>query len=87
MDADAYEDVAIDIDDTIGGRISLARDALDMPVEQVSRLIGVTGQTWLNWENDRSAPQASHLEDIAGALNVSLFWLLSGRGTGPYTQH
>jgi len=69
--------------DTIGGRISLARDALEMSVEDASRIVGVTSETWRNWENDRSAPRANLLDRIAGALKVSLAWLLSGRGTGP----
>ena len=70
-------------DDTIGGRISLARDALDMSVEEASRIVGVTAESWQNWENDRSAPRANQLDMIAGALQVSLAWLLSGRGSGP----
>jgi transcriptional regulator with XRE-family HTH domain len=70
-------------DDTIGGRISLARDALNMSVEDISRIVGVTQETWQNWENDRSAPRADQLDVIAGTLQVSLAWLLSGRGVGP----
>ncbi|MBP1847841.1 transcriptional regulator with XRE-family HTH domain [Rhizobium petrolearium] len=70
-------------DDTIGGRISLARDALNMSIEDASRIVGVTSETWQNWENDRSDPRANLLDRIAGALKVSLAWLLSGRGTGP----
>lgn len=87
MDACAYDDTSLEIDDTIGGRISLARDARDMPVETASTMIGVTSQTWMNWENDRAAPLAGQLERIAGALDISLFWLLSGRGSGPYAPH
>lgn len=71
-------------DDTIGGRISLARDALNMSVEDASRIIGITSETWQNWENDRSAPRANQLDRIAGTLKVSLAWLLSGRGIGPH---
>lgn len=63
--------------------MSLARDTLNMPVEHVSKIVGVAPEIWQNWENDRSAPPAHQLDKIAGALEVSLAWLLSGRGTGP----
>ncbi|WP_234811256.1 helix-turn-helix domain-containing protein [Xaviernesmea oryzae] len=80
---DEYNASAFATDDTIGGRISLARDALSMSVEDASRIVGITSETWRNWENDRSAPRANQLDRIAGALQVSLAWLLSGRGMGP----
>lgn len=70
-------------DDTIGGRISLARDALNVSVEEISAIVGVTPETWQDWENDRAAPRANRLDKIAGVLQVSLAWLLSGRGIGP----
>ncbi|MDX3926170.1 MAG: helix-turn-helix transcriptional regulator [Shinella sp.] len=76
-------DAAFDLDDTIGGRISLARDALDISVEESARIIGVETQTWSDWENDRIAPRANRLGMMAGVLQVSIAWLLSGRGLGP----
>ncbi len=69
--------------DTIGGRISLARDAIDLTVEQVSAIAGVTAETWTNWENDRAEPRANRLDMLARILQVSIGWLLDGRGTGP----
>ncbi|MFL0694441.1 MAG: helix-turn-helix domain-containing protein [Agrobacterium tumefaciens] len=70
-------------DDTIGGRISLARDATGMTVEQISSLIGVTTATWTNWENDRSEPRANRLDMLARILRVNIAWLLDGWGKGP----
>jgi transcriptional regulator with XRE-family HTH domain len=71
--------------DTIGGRISLARDALGLSVGQVSAIAGVTAETWANWENDRSEARANRLDMLARILQVSIAWLLDGRGEGPRT--
>jgi transcriptional regulator with XRE-family HTH domain len=70
-------------DDTTGGRMSLARDASQMSIGEVSSVVGVTPQTWHDWENDRAAPRANRLFMIAGVLQVSPTWLLCGKGVGP----
>jgi HTH-type transcriptional regulator, cell division transcriptional repressor len=70
-------------DDTFGGRISLARDALAFSLEDAARLLDVDAQTLCHWENDRCAPPASQLTVLAGVLQVSLSWLMTGRGHGP----
>jgi transcriptional regulator with XRE-family HTH domain len=70
-------------DDTLGGRISLARDAAAMTVEQTAAVLGVEATTWSNWENDRAAPRANRLDMLAGVLQVSVGWLLAGQGRGP----
>jgi transcriptional regulator with XRE-family HTH domain len=70
-------------DDTIGGRISLARDACGLSVEAAALAIGITVHTWTDWENDRDAPFPDRLVVIAETLGVSLAWLVSGRGEGP----
>lgn len=70
-------------DDTLGGRISLARDAVALSVEETASILGVERETWSNWENDRAAPRANRLGMLAGVLQVSVGWLLSGRGCGP----
>jgi len=69
--------------DTIGGRISLARDALGLSVADVSAIAGVTAETWSNWENDRAEPRANRLDMAARILQVSIAWLLDGQGKGP----
>lgn len=68
------------VDDTLGGRISLARDACDLSIEDVAEMTGVHPDVWFAWENDRDAPIPSHLETVALSLKVSLPWLLNGRG-------
>ncbi|ANK77742.1 helix-turn-helix transcriptional regulator [Ensifer sp. ENS07] len=70
-------------DDTIGGRISLARDAIKLSIEEISAIAGVTEETWISWENDRAEPRANRLDMMAGILQVNIAWLLDGRGTGP----
>jgi transcriptional regulator with XRE-family HTH domain len=70
-------------DDTVGGRISLARDACGLSMEDAACVVGVEAKTWSHWENDRLAPRHDRLDKVAGVLQVSLAWLLSGRGRGP----
>lgn len=69
--------------DTIGGRISLARDAAGLTVAQISAVVGVTAETWSNWENDRAEPRANRLDMLARVLQVSIAWLIDGQGEGP----
>lgn len=69
--------------DTLGGRISLARDACDISIDDAADMTGVHPDVWQAWENDRDEPFASHLETVAESLDVSLSWLVSGRGSGP----
>ncbi|MFD1744351.1 helix-turn-helix domain-containing protein [Rhizobium helianthi] len=70
-------------EDTIGGRISLAREALEMTVAQAAEQLGRTAEEWANWESDRCAPPPALLHEIAATLQVTLCWLLTGRGVGP----
>ncbi len=68
--------------DTMGGRISAAREAAGLTVAQAARRLGVKTATLSNWENDRSEPRANRLTMLAGLLNVSPMWLITGRGDG-----
>lgn len=72
--------------DTLGGRISTARDALDMSVPQLARRLGVKTETISAWEGDRSEPRANRLIMLAGILGVAPTWLLSGFGSAPASQ-
>lgn len=69
--------------DTLGGRLSRARDAAGLSASQLARRIGVQSSTIQAWESDRSQPRANRLSMLAGVLDVSLSWLLHGVGTGP----
>ncbi|MEX0347682.1 MAG: helix-turn-helix domain-containing protein [Rhizobiaceae bacterium] len=70
-------------DDTLGGRISRAREACGMTTAQLARRLGIKTATLQSWESDRSEPRANRLATIAGILNVSLTWLIHGIGDAP----
>lgn len=74
-------------DDTLGGRMSLARDACKLSTQDAALLVAVPEDTWLSWENDRDEPDPIYLGEIADSLHVSLAWLLSGRGIGPWWEN
>ena len=67
-------------DTTLGGRVFKAREAAGLTVSQVSHRLGVRKATYLAWDADRSAPRANKLVALAGILNVSPTYLLSGLG-------
>lgn len=69
--------------DTLGGRISRAREALGMDNMEASEKVGVTQETYDNWESDRDEPRANKLTMLAGVLGVSPTWLLYGIGASP----
>ena len=70
-------------DDTMGGRLQRARDAIGLTTAQVASRLGVRTATVQAWENDRSQPRANKLQMLAGLLSVNLAWLIDGRGRGP----
>lgn len=63
---------------SIGKRIKSARQALDINRAELGRRVGVSGQTVLNWEEDRVRPGSENLEPLAKALNVKPAALLFG---------
>lgn len=69
--------------DTMGGRISRARDALDLTASQLARRLGVKTDTVHAWESDRSEPRSNRVTMLAGVLAVSPTWLLNGIGEAP----
>ncbi len=68
---------------TFGDRVAGAREVLGMTQEDLSRRLGVQLKTISSWENDMSEPRANKLQMLAGILNVSMRWLLTGEGHGP----
>ena len=69
-----------------GDRIAVARTARNMTQSQLARRMGIKAQTLVNWENDRSEPRANQLQMLAGLLNVSIIWLMSGEGDAPVCE-
>jgi transcriptional regulator with XRE-family HTH domain len=72
---------------TFGDRLALAREGQNLTQEQLARRLGLRLQTIRNWEFDRSEPRANRLQMIAGFLNVSMIWLLTGEGEGGPALH
>lgn len=67
---------------TFGDRVAGAREAAGMTQAQLARRLGVKKATVAAWENDLSEPRANKLSMMAGLLNVSIMWLLTGEGDG-----
>jgi len=76
-----------DQDTTLGGRISLAREASGLSVAEVVKRLGVRSTTYAAWEADRSEPRANKLVALAGILNVSPPYLLGGLGAQPDAEN
>ncbi|MAC82194.1 MAG: transcriptional regulator [Rhodobacteraceae bacterium] len=68
---------------TFGDRLAGAREQAGMSQAQLARRLGVKKGTIVAWEDDHSDPRANKLQMLAGLLNVSMVWLLTGEGDGP----
>lgn len=68
---------------TFGDRVTGARQQANMSQADLAKRLGVKLKTLRAWEDDQSEPRANKLSMMAGLLNVSLLWLLSGEGDGP----
>src|SRR6056297_2750893 len=67
---------------TFGDRITGAREAVGLSQEDLARRLGVKLKTIRAWEDDLAEPRANRLQMLAGLLNVSIMWLLTGKGDG-----
>lgn len=67
---------------TFGDRLTAAREAQGLDQGELARRLGVKLKTIQSWENDSSEPRANKLQMVAGLLNVSIRWLLTGEGDG-----
>jgi len=67
---------------TFGDRLAAAREAAGMSREDLARRLGVRAGSVAAWEDDRADPRANRLQMLAGMLNVSVGWLLTGQGQG-----
>lgn len=71
------EDVA-----TFGDRLAAARSYAALSQGDFSKRLGVKLSTVRGWEEDLSEPRANKLQMMAGLLNVTIIWLLTGEGDG-----
>lgn len=67
---------------TFGDRLEAARQAKGLTVESLAEKLGVDARTVEAWENDADAPRANRVQMLAGLLNVSIVWLISGESNG-----
>ena len=67
---------------TFGDRLAAARGAQSMTQKALARRLGVSLKTLEGWENDLREPRANRLQMLAGVLDVSISWLLTGEGQG-----
>lgn len=67
---------------TFGDRLAGAREAAGLSQEELATRLGVRLETLESWEDDAADPRANRLQMVAGMLNVSLMWLLTGEGEG-----
>ena len=67
---------------TLGDRLEAARKAAGLTQRQLAQRLGVRDTTLAAWEADKQEPRGNRMQMIAGMLNVSLMWLLTGEGDG-----
>ncbi len=67
---------------TFGDRLEAAREAANLSIEELAQRLGVRDTTLAAWEADEWEPRGNRLQMLAGMLNVSLMWLMTGRGAG-----
>lgn len=67
---------------TFGDRLAGAREAAGLSQAELARRLGVRLRTAEGWEADTIEPRANRLQMLAGLLNVSIRWLLTGEGDG-----
>lgn len=68
---------------TFGDRLAGARELAGLEVEELAARLGVKPKTIRAWEEDRAEPRANRVSILAGLVNVSLVWLMTGAGDGP----
>lgn len=77
------KEIAGEAGSTLGERIADAREAQGLSAAQLARRLGVKSVTMHAWEAGRSEPRSNRLLMLAGMLNVSPTWLLTGSGDSP----
>jgi transcriptional regulator with XRE-family HTH domain len=79
---DSLTDYYSDEQATFGDRLAAARTNQGMTQKQLAERLGVKNKSIAAWEDDANEPRANKLQMIAGILNISIIWLLTGEGEG-----
>ena len=74
----------IKMHETVADRLTMARENVGLTPETVAQLIGVTADTYQQWESGEKEPRANRLVNLAGVLRVSAYWILDG-GDGEFS--
>ncbi len=84
IEDDSFEDAGYFDDDiaTFGDRVVGAREAMGLNQMELAARMGIKPETLAKWEEDRAEPRANKLQMLAGVLNVSMIWLMTGEGDG-----
>ena len=67
---------------TFGGRLQTARNAKGLTTTRFGEKMGVESAEIDIWENDEDMPRANRVQMLAGLLNVSIIWLITGESNG-----
>ncbi|MEP5758096.1 MAG: helix-turn-helix domain-containing protein [Litoreibacter sp.] len=67
---------------TFGDRVEAGRVAAELSQQELAHKLGVKLKTVRGWEEDIAEPRANKLQMMAGLMNVSIMWLLTGEGDG-----
>jgi transcriptional regulator with XRE-family HTH domain len=67
---------------TFGGRLQAARNAKGLSVARLGEKMGVDADTVAIWESDEHTPRPHRITILAGMLNVSIVWLITGESNG-----
>ena len=67
---------------TFGDRVAAAREQAGMTQKALAKRLGIRVSTLRAWEDDSNEPRANRLSMLAGVLNVSMMWLITGEGEG-----
>ena len=69
--------------ETLGERIKSARLQAGLSVEDAAKQVQATRQAWYFWESNQYQPHISFLPKISDLLNISLDWIIRGKGNPP----
>ena len=66
----------------IGERITAAREAKGMTMEELGKKVGVGRSAISRWESDKRTPRIEHLFRLSVLLDVDVNYLVNGRKSG-----
>jgi transcriptional regulator with XRE-family HTH domain len=71
------------MDMTMGKRIKIARQRLNMTQDELAGALGVTYQSVSQWERDLGGPGPERIPGLRRVLKVTYAWLMEGADAPP----